>query len=213
MSGIGLYLSDKSFLCNKDKRTTLLAILSLAFNSVYAMVNICLGFSGKSSWLITVGAYYLILAVMRFGIILTDRNNEIRHLRFIRNFTGTFLIVLSFVLSISVYLSITYDVTKNQNEIFVITMATYSFAKITLAIINFIKRKKLTSPVLSLIKNIGLADAAVSIFSLQKSMLVSFPGMQNNEIRIMNICTGSAVCILVMLTGIGIIYSVTKKQN
>lgn len=217
MSGTGLCINPyKSIFYDKNRRIFLIATLSLCFNGTYAAINIFLGLSEKSYWFITVGAYYLILAVMRFGIILSEKRNHTEEndsrLNFIRIFTGSLLIIMGIILCGVVHISIFYDVTKSHHEIFVITMATYAFTKITLAIINFVKRKHISSPVLSLIRNIGLADAAVSVFSLQRAMLVSFPGMKENEIMIMNACTGSAVWILVMLIGTGIIYTV-KKEN
>lgn len=218
MSGTGLYINPyKSVFYDKNRRVFLIAALSLCLNCIYAAVNIFLGLSEISYWFITVGAYYLVLAVMRFGIILSEKRKHSEEkdsrLSFIRVFTGSLLIIMGIVLCGVVYFSIFYDVTKSHHEIIVITMATYAFTKISLAIINFVKRKHISSPVLSLIRNIGLADAAVSVFSLQRAMLVSFPGMKENEIMIMNACTGTAVWILVMLIGTGIIYAVNKETR
>ena len=216
MSGTGICINPyKSVFYDRNRRIFLIAALSLCLNGTYAAINIFLGLSEKSYWFITVGAYYLILAVMRFGIILSEKRNHSEEndsrLSFIRVFTGSLLIIMGIILCGVVHISIFYDVTKSHHEIFVITMATYAFTKISLAIINFIKRRHISSPVLSLIRNIGLADAAVSVFSLQRAMLVSFPGMKENEIIIMNACTGTAVWILVMLIGTGIIYTEKKE--
>jgi hypothetical protein len=38
-------------------------------------------------------------------------------------------------------------------------------------------------------------------------MLVSFEGMSNTEIQIMNLATGSAVCIIVFLLGLNLVKS------
>lgn len=212
MSGAGICIKQNSIISDKNKRAALIAFFSLIINAVYAVFNIVLGLWDKSCWFITVGAYYLILAVLRFGVILSAKRYEKSSgSRFIRTFTGALLILMGIVLSVSVVMSVLYDVTKAMNEILVITMAAYSFTKITLAIINFTKRKLLSSPVLSLIRNIALADAAVSIFSLQRSMVVTFEGMTGSEITIMNAFTGGAVCILAVLIGVGIIYSDRKK--
>lgn len=218
MSGIGLCINpEKSFLGDENRRTFYFASLCLIINSIYAASNIIIGFYEASDWFVSAGIYYIILAVMRFGIIISEkrRYNEeyVSNTAFIRVFTGILLIIMSIVLSVSVYLSVINDTTEKNHEIVVITMAVYAFAKITLSIINFIKRKCLDSPVLALIRNISLADAAVSVFSLQKSMLVSFQGMNDTEIMIMNVCTGTAVCLLVMLIGIGIIYSEIKEKR
>ncbi len=214
MSGAGICIKQNSIISDKTKRTALIAVISLTVNAIYAVFNIILGLTDKSYWFITVGAYYLILAVLRFGVIISAKRYEKEKSgsRFIRAFTGVLLILMGIILSLSVVMSVLYDVTKEMNEILVITMAAYSFTKITLAVINFTKRKMLVSPVLSLIRNIALADAAVSIFSLQRSMVVTFEGMTASEITIMNTFTGSAVCILAILIGVGIIYSDVKNK-
>ena len=61
------------------------------------------------------------------------------------------------------------------------------------------------SPVLRTLRNIALADACVSIYSLQRSMLVSFPGMEAAEIQLFNILTGTAVWLTVLFLGINLI--------
>ena len=56
-------------------------------------------------------------------------------------------------------------------------------------------------------KDPRIADAFVSIFALQRSMLVSFEGMNETEIIIMNAVLGSAVCIIVFLLGLNLVRS------
>ena len=62
------------------------------------------------------------------------------------------------------------------NKIIMIAIATYTFTKITVAIVGMVKAKGTDSPVLKTLRNISLADACVSIYTMQRSMLVSFPG-------------------------------------
>lgn len=62
------------------------------------------------------------------------------------------------------------------------------------------------------LRTIGYAEAAASILTLQRSMLVSFDGMGETEIRMMNILSGSAVYLFVLaLGGIMIHRGITKK--
>ena len=86
-----------------------------------------------------------------------------------------------------------------------IAIATYTFSKITVAIIGTAKAKHCISPVTMTLRNISLADAFVSIYSMQRSMLVSFPGMKPEEIQLFNILTGTAVWIIVLFLGINLI--------
>ena len=86
-----------------------------------------------------------------------------------------------------------------------ITIALYAFTKITLAIIEMVKAKGTASPAVKVLRNISLADASVSIYSMQRSMLVSFPGMTSAEIQLLNILTGTAVWMLVLFLGMNLI--------
>ena len=55
------------------------------------------------------------------------------------------------------------------------------------------------------LRNISFATALVSIFSLQRSMLVTFEGMTDSQIVLMNALTGTGVCILVFLLGLNLV--------
>ena len=121
------------------------------------------------------------------------------------------LIVMSFVLSGVVYLSLTNNVSVKHQEIFMITIATYTFYKVVLAIVNTVKIRKENSLLLSTIRNISCADAAVSILSLQRSMLVSFGEMGHDRIYMMNALTGAGVFIVIIALGISMIVKSSKK--
>ena len=60
-------------------------------------------------------------------------------------------------------------------------------------------------PFVKTLRNISLASAAVSVFSLQRSMLVSFEGMSAENIVVMNGLTGTAIYLLVFILGINLI--------
>lgn len=181
-------------------RTLKLAIGSLAFNIAFATYYLMLGLITSSWWLLTLGSYYLILSIVRF-VVLRSKSKE----RCIAKFTGWMLIILSIPLSGTVVLSVVQDRGHKLHTIVMIAMAAYAFTKITLAIIKFIKTRRSTSATLITLRNISLADAFVSIFALQRSMLVSFEGMTESEIVIMNSSLGSAVCVIVFLLGVNLV--------
>ena len=188
------------------------ALLSFIVNSLYALGNFALGIWSKSYWFLTMGAYNLILAIMRVSVVLSNKKNEknISEI-FIQRFIGVMIILLGCILCGSVYLSINFDVAHKFHEIIMITIATYTFTKITLAIINYVKRSKFNSHIISTIRCIALCDATASLYSLQKSMLVSFEGMTVNDIRLMNILTGASVVIIVVVLGVLLIKK-SKKE-
>ncbi len=63
-----------------------------------------------------------------------------------------------------------------------------------------------------LIRNIGFADALVSILSLQTAMFASFGG-DNEFIRPMNAATGTVVCLMILIMGIRMIRMAAKEKK
>ncbi len=180
---------------------------SLAFNFVYAVLNCIIGFTTFSWWFVTLGAYYAVLAISRFSVLQVGRKSggDISLENFAKKITGILAVVLSLCFAGIVTLSIVEKRGTVFHEIVMIAIATYTFTKIVLAIRGIVRSKKTTSPVLKTLRNISLVDALVSVYTLQRSMLVSFPGMAENEIQLFNILTGTAVWITLLLLGINLI--------
>ena len=181
-------------------RTLKIAIASLVFNIAFAIYHLVMGLVTSSWWLLTLGSYYLVLSVVRFVVLHLKSKDH-----FIIKFTGWMLMLLSIPLVGTVILSVLRDRGHKLHMIVMIAMAAYAFTKITLAIIKFIKARRSKSAILLTLRNISLADAFVSIFALQRSMLVSFEGMSEAEIVIMNATLGSAVCVIVFLLGVNLL--------
>ncbi len=179
-----------------------LTYISFIINLIFAFYNCFLGFNSHSWWFITLGAYYIVLSVMRIAVLKMDNSKEER---FVKKFSGIMFILLSLCLIGTVILSFVTDRGIKYHEIVMITIALYTFTKVTLGIINLVNSRKNRSFVFKILRNISFADALVSVFSLQRSMLVSFEGMDENSIKLMNILTGSAVCLAVFILGLNLI--------
>lgn len=180
---------------------------SLALNFLYALGNCVIGFFTYSWWFITVGAYYIVLTVIRYSVLQVKRkaNGNYDTEFFARRITGILLVVLSFcVVGINI-LSAVKDRGTDFHEIVMIAIATYTFTKITISVIGMVKAKHSVSPALKTLRNISLADACVSIYTMQRSMLASFPGMEAREILLLNVFTGTAVWMVVLILGINLI--------
>ncbi|MBE6645803.1 MAG: hypothetical protein E7612_10605 [Ruminococcaceae bacterium] len=180
-------------------RTSKFALASLVFNAAFATYHLALGLISSSWWLLSVGSYYLVLSLVRFAVLRSKSKI------FITKFTGWMLIILSVTLVGTVILSTVQDRGHKLHMIVMIAMAAYAFTKITLAAVKLVKARRSASATLTTLRNISFADAFVSIFALQRSMLVSFEGMAKTEIVIMNAALGSAVCVIVFLLGINLL--------
>lgn len=176
------------------------ALVSLAFNISFSAYHIVFGVMEHSWWLFTVGVYYVILSTAQFAVIMTKQNGS-----FVTRFAGSMLMVLSVPLAGTVVLAVAKDRGTVFHEIVMIAIAVYAFTKITRSTVNLIKSRHIRSAKAVTLRNISFATAFVSIFSLQRSMLVSFEGMSEAGIRIMNGATGSAVCMIVFLLGFNLV--------
>ena len=177
-----------------------LSLASLTFNITFAVHHLVFGFITSSWWLLTLGSYYLVLSIVRF-VALRFKTKE----RFVTKFTGWMLILLSIPLLGTIILSVVKDRGHELHMIVMIAMAAYAFTKITFATIKLLKARHSTSATFITLRNISFADAFVSIFALQRSMLVSFEGMNASGIVVMNAALGSAVCVIVFLLGVNLL--------
>ena len=161
----------------------------LIVNLVYALYNAGVGFALRSWWFITLGAYFTVLSVMRFAVIHVAPKKEVDNpdSLFAKRFSGVMLVFLSVVVAGTVILSFVTERGIKYHQILMITIALYTFSKLTIAIVNLVKSKKDSSSITKTLRNISFADAFVSIFSLQRSMLVSFEGMSEGDIKLFNL--------------------------
>ena len=195
-------------------RIILSTMPTFIINVAYTVYNGVLGVMHQSEWFITMAVYYSLLGIMRYHAVHTGRiisrmeDQSLikkKELSVIKT-EGILLLLLNLALSGVVLLTIVQDTAKRYSEIMVITIAAYTFYKIITSVINMIKVRKLQSPILITIRNISVADALVSVLTLQMTMLASFQGRSTLNINQMNAMTGMAACILISLLGISMIY-------
>lgn len=209
------FLEDYTF------RTILTTMPSFIINVAYTVYNGVIGIVNQSSWFITMAVYYSLLGVMRYHAVNAGRKiSRMKNQKLIRKkelavikTDGILLLLLNLALSSVVLLTIEKGRAKAYSEIMAISIAAYTFYKTTMAVINMVKVRKMQSPILITIRNIGVADALVSILTLQTTMLASFQNTSNLDVNRMNALTGMAVCILIALLGISMIYYASKRKE
>lgn len=178
---------------------------SLAANLLFALYNLGLGIYTHTMWFVAMSGYYIILSSLRFAavrlcIAQSKTEQAIPAYCFI-GLSGTLLAVLSLILSAVVYFSLSERIALKYDTIIMISIATYTFYKLTMAIICAVRQRRNNLPFAMLIRNIGYADVAGSVLNLQRSMLASFGGLNAPWARQMNIQTGAAVCLFVFILG------------
>lgn len=190
---------------------------SLAWNALYGIFQLWLGFYHHTFWFYSLGAYYICLGVMRFFLARhTTRyapgermQTELKKYRA----CGIVFLVMNLALALIIFFMVYWNRTFEHHMITAIAMAAYTFAALATAIINVIKYRKYNSPVFSASKAISLAAALVSMLTLESTMLTTFSKgtMTAMEQKIMLGATGGVISALIVATAIYMIVIGTKK--
>lgn len=192
------------------------AMLSLICNSLYALYNGILGICHSSLWLFSMSAFYSILAVMRFIIILygqfTWPKTLIRESWILRT-VGALLILLGTVLAYVNAISLSQQIATSYDTIPMITIAAYTFYKVIAVIIKALRQRSKNAMMVLALRNISCAEAAASVLTLQRSMLASFGTMEKNKICLMNGLTGAGIFLLILALGVFMIVRSGRRDH
>lgn len=204
------YMTDAAY------RTHLSLYVSLTINLVYVATNLFNGIFYQSVWSITLAAYYMILAVMRFLLLRyfnrvgigKDRGKELKRSKL----CGIILMTVNLALSGVVLLVIIQNKGFEYNGILIYVMAMYTFYVTPNSIVNIIKYRRYNSPVLLTAKSINLAAALVSMLSLETAMISQFKTENTSPYfnQIMVGITGAVVCVIVLSMSI---YTIVKTNK
>lgn len=213
-----------SLLTSYGFRTVAFSVLSFVINIGFAVFNAVLGVITLSYWYAIFACYYIFLSVLR-GVILVGSYQakkraagdetvySVYKLKLYR-MCGIFLLILELALAAAVSLMILSTRPTEYSEIMAITSAAYTFYKIIFAIVNVFKVRRMQDPMLQCFRNINLTDAAVSLLTLQVTLVAVFSDERTEMMNILNAVTGFIVCTLTVVMGIlMIVRSTIRLKN
>lgn len=166
------------WLSDAHLRTNVILSGNVLWNTAYAVLQLGLGICHRSAWFYALAIYYASLAIMR-GILAryTLRHQPGEKMqeewRRYRNCGWVFL-VMNLALAVMIFYVIYWHKSMQYHKIITISMATYTFTSLTMAIRNVIQYRTYNSPAFSASKIISLAAAYVSMFTLEGTMLATF---------------------------------------
>ena len=190
---------------------------ALAWNVAYGIFQLWLGFWHRTFWFCSLGAYYVILAVMRFSLLLHTRKyfpgERMREELIKYRACGWIFLIMNTALSLIVFFMVYWNRTFNHHMITSIAMAAYTFTAVTFAIVNAVKYKRYNSPVFSASRAISLASALISMLTLEATMLTTFSDgtMTAFQQKIMLGATGGTISFFIITMAIYMIVSGTRK--
>ena len=211
-------LSDKNkylnrLLSDSQFRLSLAAALSGSWNFIYAVFNMALAVLYQSFWFLTLGIYYFILGCMRGALVAHGKSvRDKRKPETVVKHIGIAFFMIAILFSGTVVLSITENHSTGYNTIIMITVATYTFYLLTMAVINIIKVRKTADVKIIAIRNIALGGAVVSMFSLEKSMVVTFGENITDFMFWLQAISGAGIVVIIIALGINLIKILTSEN-
>ena len=194
---------------------------SLCIKLAYAAFNLISGLVYGSAWLISMGLYYLVLAVIRlvlagFTRAVDRQTDSLQKDRLGWNgfqTCGVLLLLLHLTTTGVIFQIIRDGSPREYGEIMVIANAAYTFYRVISAAVSVVRRREKNDPIRGASRNLKLTEAWMSLFFLQAAMLSVFDGTAEFQ-NLMNSLTGGAVCILVVFGAVGmIVHGYRRKKS
>lgn len=210
----------KSLLESYGYRTFIFTILSVTLNLAFVAFNVVFSILTNYAWYGALAVYYLSLSSFRLCIFYFENktnkkyadNEKAKTIQQLKNMRAYGIILLLLEVSMSAVITMMI-LSKNPNvytKILAIVYAAYTVYKITFAILNAIKAYKTHNLQLQAFRNIGLADASISLISLQIILVTTFSN-GDNSLLWLNAIVGFCACVFTIILGITMIASSSKK--
>lgn len=189
----------------------------LGFNLLYAVFNGITSVLYHSVWTGAVCIYYLVLALMRFLLIKSDRavsraqDHPASYAIGLRRYrlTGVLMLVLNLAMSAMIVQMLWQNKGHSYPGFMIYASAAHTFYTVVVAIISLFKHLGLHTPVFSAAKMLSFATALMSLLTLQTGLLAQFGDDQAFR-RLMNGITGGCVVVAVFSMAIFMVMRSSK---
>ena len=195
------------YLESREFRAETALYAGLCFDLLYAAIKGGSGLYYHSAWLISIGIYYLVFALIRFFLTrrvkasrtASDKQNEWRTYRT----CGVMLFAMNITMGGMAVQMVKQNKANQYSQTLVILSAAYTFYIFTLAIVNVVRFHRKISVILSASKIVAFVGAVMSMYSLQTAMLATFSdGTDDDFRRTANSMTGIAVAAITLTAAV-----------
>ncbi|MCH4193283.1 MAG: hypothetical protein LKF52_13325 [Butyrivibrio sp.] len=202
-------------------RTMTFAALAVLFGMAFILMNFFYGCRDHFFWYQAVAAYYLLLSTVRIYIISVERRirkegnaeNNRRIEEKVYQRTGTLLIVITLVMGAVMADTIIGKADSRTTGIMVYGVGLYTFYKMTMSILNLRTAARQKSYMVKAVRNIGFADALMSMFHLQIVLIVRYGNLQNTGSRLLNVGFGGGIFMICLYIGLRMILEIKKIRK
>lgn len=187
-------------------RAFVIACWSLLLNLAYALFHGVLGVKERSWWFFTLAVYYAVLAVMRFHAVNCGLREEGKRSQAHTALAcGLWLSFLAVVLSGMTYLMIHGQREAEEDFVVMIAIAAFTFWKAVTAVVRIVQAGKKKQLLLITLRNIGCADAAASMLTLEHMMVSTVQQSYDGFARAMDTAVGAGAFAVIFALGASLV--------
>ena len=185
-----------------DERAPFVLNASLAVNLLYAIFKLIAGIWFHSFWMIGLGGYYGMLAIMRFLLIRQLRKEDPAAARRTYRCTAWLLLGLTIVMTGIIGQTFVSRETYDYPGVLIYAFVAYAFGKMITAVVSLILKRNHENRILAAARCVSFAQALMSILALQIALINRFGADSPGFARNMNGAAGAAICLLVILIAV-----------
>ncbi len=218
MAGLQRHTFTRNLTGDYSFRTLVFALCSFAINLAFVAFNTVFALLTKNAWYGSLAGYYFLLSCLRGFVFYGEKRaktlpEEEGRVKRLQNYglCGVALFLLDVAMAVAVTFMVLQEKPNSYTEIMAIVFAAYTFYKLTLAIWNIFKAKKVQDLQIQAFRNISLVDAAISLLSLQVTLVATFS--EGEGMLALNAMTGACVCLLTVGIGVWMILQANKQRK
>lgn len=183
--------------------------ISILCSLSFAIYNGFLGLVKHTIWNKSIFVYYLLLLIIRL-ILYRNRNKNKEKRTYI--ITSIILFIMNIVMILPAILLLEGQKDVKMTLIPALVVAIYTTYKVISVIYNLVsKKKKTNSLIIKQIKIVRLFDTAMSILTLQNTMIIVNNSTNDQSMHILSMVSTTA--ILTVLMAFSIISFITNLKN
>lgn len=182
----------------------------MTINFLYVLFRVIAGARYASVWFVSMAVYYLVLGILRAHLIVCYRRRTPETEQRCYHRTAWLLFLLNIPMGGMIVLMVQTNSGYSYPGYIIYLSALYTFYTMAISVINFVKYRKLGSPILSAAKVLNLVSAMMSVLGLQTAMIAQFSGHDDSFRKTMNAITGGVVYGVVILIAV---YMLLHSKN
>lgn len=185
-------------------KTLINAACSFFITALFALYNGFLGIYYHSVWNGCICVYYILLAVTRGIIPITEKKNLRRaekadaYRKRTFKITSAVILLMNLALAVPISLMVVNSRPVNMGLIPAIAMAAYTTYKVVIASVNIKRMKRSSNILVRELRTINFIDALVSVLTLQNTLIIVNRTEDTGDMFVLTAVSSAAIYLVIL---------------